>query len=105
MTLWTRNGTSRKRGSVLICPSQASSAASDVLRIHSETFCLLALAALLKRSCSAFANLTGTILPFASPFGSLGLPTFLGFCWFATFALLSNRRPSRYCCGQNGRNM
>jgi hypothetical protein len=29
----------------------------------------------------------------------LGLPTFLGFCWFATFELLSNRRPYRHCCG------
>ena len=85
-------------GSVLICPSQSSSAASDVLRIHSETFCLFAFAALLNRSCSAFANRTGTILPFASPFGSLGLPTFLGFCWFATFELLSNRRPYRHRC-------
>src|ERR1039457_4300052 len=90
-------------GSVLICPCHAPRAASDVLRIHSETFCLLAFAALLNRSCSAFANRTGTILLFASPFGSLGLPTFLGFCWFATFELLSNRRPYRHCCRQNGR--
>jgi|BarGraIncu00222A_1022003.scaffolds.fasta_scaffold236142_1 hypothetical protein len=75
-------------GSVLICPSHAPRAASDVLRIHSETFCLLAFAALLNRSCSDFAKRTGTIFPLASPLGSFGLPTFLGFCWFATFELL-----------------
>src|ERR1022692_5224874 len=102
-TEWIKGIVLQRWGSVLICPSHAPSAASDVLRIHSETFCLLAFAALLNRSCSAFANRTGTILPFASPFGSLGLPTFLGFCWFATFELLSNRRPYRHCCRQNGR--
>ena len=32
-------------GSVLICPSHASRAASNVLRIHSETVCFLAFAA------------------------------------------------------------
>ena len=88
-----------------ICPYHAPRAASDVLRIHSETFCLFAFAALLNRSCSAFANRTGTILPFASPLGSLGLPTFLGFCWFATFELLSNRCSHCHRCGQDRRDM
>src|SRR5450759_2688482 len=37
----------RNFGSVLICPYHAPRAASDVLRIHFETFCLLAFAALL----------------------------------------------------------
>ncbi len=51
-----------------------------MLRIHSETFWLLALAfdAIAFRSSSA--KRTGTILPFASPFGSLGRPILDFFC-------------------------
>jgi hypothetical protein len=52
--------------------------ASNVLRTHSETVFLLALAAASTRFRSSRLNLTGTMLPFAAPFASLGRPGFLG---------------------------
>jgi hypothetical protein len=53
---------------------------ATVLRIHSEIDCLLALAALAIDFRSSGAKRTGTILPFASPFGSLGRPILAFFC-------------------------
>src|SRR5256885_16265070 len=49
-------------------------AAFNVLRIHCETVCLLALAAASIALVSSDVKRTGTIFPFAWPFGSLGRP-------------------------------
>lgn len=56
-------------------------AAASVLRIHSETVLLLALAAASTRFRSAGLKRTGTMLPLATPLGSFGLPG----CLFAAF--------------------
>jgi hypothetical protein len=61
-------------GSVLICFSLQAVAAFNVLLIHSETFCFLALAAAVMRCTSSALNRTGTMRPLASPLGSLGRP-------------------------------
>jgi hypothetical protein len=50
-----------------------------VLRIHWETFCPLDFAAASTRFRSSGLNRTGTMLPLASLFASLGRPGFLGF--------------------------
>jgi hypothetical protein len=60
-----------------------------VLRIHSETFWLLAFARAAIAFRSSNAKRTGTILPFASPFGSLGRPI-LAFFWAKASRLLNN---------------
>src|SRR5438270_4448627 len=49
------------------------------VRTHSETVCLFASAASVIACKSSLVKRTGTILPLASPFGSLGRPTFLAF--------------------------
>jgi hypothetical protein len=67
-------------GSVLIWTFQALAAALSVLRIHSETFCLLAFARAAIAFRSSGAKRTGTILPFAAPLGSLGRPILAFFC-------------------------
>jgi hypothetical protein len=71
----------RDGGSVLSSNLQAYSPilAAKVLRIHWETFCLLAFAAASTRLRSSGLNRTGTIVPLASFFASLGRPGFLGF--------------------------
>jgi hypothetical protein len=53
--------------------------AFSVLRIHSETVLPLALAADVIFLISSALKRTGKIRPFASPFGSFGLPGFLRF--------------------------
>lgn len=72
-----------------------------MLRIHSETFWLLALA----RAAIAFrsfgAKRTGTILPFAAPFGSLGRPILAFFC-AKVFRLLHDCSPYRVLSRFNG---
>ena len=50
-----------------------------MLRVHSDKLLSLALAAASIGFRSSPVKRTGTILPFASPFGSFGLPTFLAF--------------------------
>jgi hypothetical protein len=50
-----------------------------VLRIHAETFCLLAFAAASTFLRSSVLKRTGTMLPLASLFANLGRPGFLGF--------------------------
>jgi TPR repeat protein len=72
-------------GSVLICLFLHAMAAFSVLRIHSETFWLLAVAAVVMRFTSSALKRTGTIRPLASPFGSLGRPIFLGLVCFPIF--------------------
>ena len=67
-------------------------AAFKVLRIHSETVFLLALAAASTRFRSCRLNLTGTMVPFASPFASLGRPGFLG---LGIVVLLDDEAPYR----------
>jgi hypothetical protein len=62
---------------------------------HSETFCLLAFAAASIAFRSSPVKRTGTILPFAVPFGSLGRPTFLDFFCCAKVSKLL------YDCGSN----
>ena len=54
-------------------------AALNVLRTQAEMVCLLALAATSTRFRSSGLNLTGTMLPLASPFAIFGRPGFLGF--------------------------
>src|SRR5439155_3499958 len=67
-----------------------------MLRIHSETVCLLALAAASITLVSSGVKRTGTILPLASPLGSFGRPGFLGFFGCAkTSKLLYDCRPYR----------
>lgn len=51
-----------------------------MLLIHSETFCSAALARTAIAFRSSAVKRTGTILPFAAPFGSLGLPILDFFC-------------------------
>jgi hypothetical protein len=53
-------------------------AAFNALRIHAETVCLLSLAAASTFFRSPGQNLTGTMVPLASPFASLGRPGLLG---------------------------
>src|ERR1039458_6013620 len=54
-------------------------------------FCLLFFARAAIAFRSSGAKRTGTILPFASPFGSFGRPTFLDFfCWLKTSKLLND---------------
>src|SRR5208283_4950299 len=93
-------------GSVLIWREMARShgtrrdywsLASTVLRIHSERDCFAFRAArsIALRVCAV--KRTGTMRPFASPFGSLGRPTLLGFfCWLKASKLLHDCRS--YCC-------
>jgi len=62
-----------------------------VLLIHSETVWLLAFAAASIAFKSSGRKRTGTIRPFASPFGSLGRPTLLAFFgWGKGSELLHN---------------
>jgi hypothetical protein len=63
---WAGNNHLDDAGSVLICPSHPSRSASNVPLIHSDMLWSLAFAALLNRSYSDLANLTGTILHFRS---------------------------------------
>jgi hypothetical protein len=63
-------------------------AAFNVVRIHSETVCLLALAAFSTRWRSSGLKRTCTGVPFASPLGSFGRPTFLGLGWVGISVLL-----------------
>lgn len=65
-----------------------------MLRIHSETFCLLALARTAIAFRSSAVKRTGTILPLAAPFGSLGLPILDFFCC-AKPELLNDSRSDR----------
>jgi hypothetical protein len=58
-----------------------------VLRIHSETFCLLVFAAASIALRSSAVKRTGTMRPFAVPFGSFGRPI-LAFFWLKTPSLL-----------------
>lgn len=57
---------------------------------HSESVRFAALDTRTIAFISSSANRTGTILPFASPFGSLGRPTFLRFCLGTIFELLND---------------
>jgi hypothetical protein len=59
-----------------------------VLRTHSETVLLLALAAASTRFRSSGLNRTGTILPLAADFGSRGRPGFLALGCFGIAQLL-----------------
>src|ERR1019366_996299 len=72
-------------------------AAFSVLRIHSEIFMSLALAAAVMRWTSSGLNRTGTIRPLASPLGSFGRPIFLGLVGFGTVPELLND-----CCLYGG---
>src|SRR5439155_23508095 len=66
---------------------------SSPLHTNSETVCFLALAAISIVRKSSRVKRTGTIRPLASPFGSFGRPTFLGFfCRAKVPELLNNRR-------------
>ena len=62
----------------------------SVSRIHSDKLCLLAFAAFVNALRSSSFSRMGTILPFAWPFGSRGLPTLLVF-FFALTVLLNYR--------------
>ena len=64
-----------------------------MLSIHSETFCLLALAAAVIRLTSSALKRTGMMRPLASPFGSWGRPIFflVLFCWLKASKLLYDR--------------
>jgi hypothetical protein len=62
--------------------------ALNVLRIHSDRVCLLALAAVLIKRRSPGLNRTGTILALALSFGNFGRPTFLAFFCCAKVPLL-----------------
>jgi hypothetical protein len=62
--------------------------ASNVLRTHADTVCLLAFAAASTRFRSSRLNRTGTMLPLASLFASLGRPGFFGFGCLGTSQLL-----------------
>ena len=76
-------------GSVLICPKLAQSAASQVLRIHSERDLLADLALASIAFNASTVKRTGTMRPLASPFGNLGRPTFLFFfAWLKASKLL-----------------
>jgi hypothetical protein len=66
-----------------------SIAAARVLRTHSETVLLLALAAASTRFRSSGLKRTGTMLSLASPFASLGRPGLLAFFGMA-FGLLQD---------------
>src|ERR1019366_7518438 len=70
-------------GSVLICFScpQASIAAFNVLRIHSETVCLPVFAFAPYPRNSLGVTRIRNVSPLASPLGNAGLPTFLGLGW------------------------
>ena len=93
----TREGEYRLKtgapGSVLIWNPQphAFIAAFNVLRIHSETVRFFAFAAALTRFTSSALNRKATIFPLASPLGSLGRPTFLGFTGGIGSELLNNK--------------
>ena len=67
-----------------------------MLRIHSEMVFLLAFAACATAFMSSGVNRTGTMRPFASPFGSLGRPTFLGLFRFKVSIILNDGGPD---CG------
>jgi hypothetical protein len=77
-----------------------------VLRIHSEIFWSLALAAAVIRSISSELKRTGRMRPLAVPFGSFGLPIFFGLVGFGTVSELLNDS-SLYGCSwrYHGRNM
>jgi hypothetical protein len=66
-------------GSVLIRIARHEIASCNVLRIHPESDCLLDFAAAEMAFKSSALKRTGTMRPLASPFGNLGLPTFLDF--------------------------
>src|SRR5579859_7766421 len=74
-----------------------------MLRIHSETVCFFALAAAAIALKSSPLNRTGTILPFACPFGSFGLPTLLVF--FKASKLLYDCGPNRSLWRSHRRDM
>jgi hypothetical protein len=62
------------------------------LRIHSETFFLLALARAAIAFASSSPKRTDTLLPLAPSSGNFGRPTFLvPLCWLKISKLLKNR--------------
>jgi len=63
-------------------PYCASNAVVIAPRIHSESFRLLAAAFAVIRFISSALKRTGTMRPFASPFGSFGRPIFFAFGLF-----------------------
>jgi hypothetical protein len=85
------------------CPHlrfQASMAALSVLLIHSETVILLTFAANSTALIASGENLTGTIRPLASPFGSFGRPIL---AFFARFPELLNDCRLHGCPGRYNR--
>jgi hypothetical protein len=67
----------QRLSSVLVCLYHLWIAAFNVLRIHSETVWLLALASVPTAFNASGVKRAGTILPFAAPLGSFGRPSFL----------------------------
>ena len=76
-----------------------------MLRIHCETDWLLALAADPIRFTSLALRRNATSLPFASPFGSLGRPTFLVLGWAGITELLNDKRSYGGYGGYDGRDV
>jgi hypothetical protein len=74
----------------LIRTFQPLSLALTVRRIHSDIDCFPAFAACSKAFKFSAVKRTGTMWPFASPFGSLGRPTLLGFRCGIGFRLLND---------------
>src|SRR5438874_1673227 len=70
-------------------------AALTACRTTSDTFCLVIRAASIINLISSSLKRTGTILPFASPLGSRGRPTLLGFFCCAKLELLYDCCPYR----------
>jgi hypothetical protein len=72
-----------------------SIAALIVLRIQSDTVCLLAFALASTALDSAREMRTRSITALASPLASLGRPTFFGLGWLRILNLLHDERPYR----------
>ncbi len=84
--MWVaRTATDSPIGSVLIRNPHPWIAAFNVLRIHCEMLWSLAAALAVIAFSSSAVKRTTTTLPFASPLGSFGLPTFLGLVGAGTF--------------------
>ena len=81
-------------------------AALSVLRIHSERLWRLRFAAAVMAFKFSALKRTGTIRPFACPFGRFGLPTLLGFfIWRKAPKLLYDCCSHRFPCGSDWRNV
>lgn len=67
-----------------------------MLRIHSERLCFFVRAAVIIALRASPVKRTGTMRPFAAPFGSGGLPTFLRFGFTASKLLCDGRSHGIY---------